>query len=107
MPEFRDAPGRNETSNRKQFGLLKSVYTILLLLKIQTLKCYYGAADTSIAMATGSVQAMLEWLGNRLKNEQKIRISTNSDSGIFSLPWAIIVKIGLVHIHFIAPCPTT
>ena len=27
-----------------------------------TLRLYYGAADTSIAVATGSVQAMLSWL---------------------------------------------
>jgi predicted GH43/DUF377 family glycosyl hydrolase len=27
-----------------------------------TIRLYYGAADTSIAMATGSVKAMLEWL---------------------------------------------
>ena len=27
-----------------------------------TLRLYYGAADTSIALATGSVRAMLEWL---------------------------------------------
>ncbi len=27
-----------------------------------TLRIYYGAADTSIAMATGSVHAMLQWL---------------------------------------------
>jgi predicted GH43/DUF377 family glycosyl hydrolase len=27
-----------------------------------TIRLYYGAADTSIAMATGSVRAMLEWL---------------------------------------------
>ena len=27
-----------------------------------TLHLYYGAADTSIAMATGSVKAILEWL---------------------------------------------
>jgi predicted GH43/DUF377 family glycosyl hydrolase len=27
-----------------------------------TLNLYYGAADTSIAMATGSVRAMLDWL---------------------------------------------
>ena len=27
-----------------------------------TLRIYYGAADTSIGMATGSVQVMLEWL---------------------------------------------
>ena len=27
-----------------------------------TLHLYYGAADTSIALATGSVRAMLEWL---------------------------------------------
>ena len=27
-----------------------------------TIRLYYGAADTSIALATGSVNAMLEWL---------------------------------------------
>ncbi len=27
-----------------------------------TIHLYYGAADTSIALATGSVRAMLEWL---------------------------------------------
>ena len=27
-----------------------------------TIRIYYGAADTSIGMATGSVQAMLNWL---------------------------------------------
>ena len=27
-----------------------------------TLNVYYGAADTSIALATGSIRAMLEWL---------------------------------------------
>jgi predicted GH43/DUF377 family glycosyl hydrolase len=27
-----------------------------------TLRIYYGAADSSIALATGSVQAMLTWL---------------------------------------------
>jgi predicted GH43/DUF377 family glycosyl hydrolase len=27
-----------------------------------TIHLYYGAADTSIAMATGSVRALLEWL---------------------------------------------
>lgn len=30
-----------------------------------TLNLYYGAADTSIAMATGSVGAMLQWLSER------------------------------------------
>jgi predicted GH43/DUF377 family glycosyl hydrolase len=30
-----------------------------------TLRIYYGAADTSIAMATGSVRAMLQWLEER------------------------------------------
>jgi predicted GH43/DUF377 family glycosyl hydrolase len=30
-----------------------------------TLRLYYGAADASIAMATGSVQAMLQWLNER------------------------------------------
>ena len=29
-----------------------------------TLRLYYGAADTSIGMATGSLRAMLEWLEN-------------------------------------------
>ena len=29
-----------------------------------TLRIYYGAADTSIGLATGSVRAMLEWLEN-------------------------------------------
>jgi len=34
-----------------------------------TINLYYGAADTSIAMATGSVRAMLKWLqGARLQN---------------------------------------
>ena len=27
-----------------------------------TIRIYYGAADTSIAMATGSVRTMLQWL---------------------------------------------
>lgn len=27
-----------------------------------TLRLYYGAADTSIALATGSIRALLEWL---------------------------------------------
>ena len=30
-----------------------------------TLRIYYGAADTSIAMATGSVKEMLEWLNKQ------------------------------------------
>lgn len=30
-----------------------------------TVRLYYGAADTSIAMATGSVRAMLQWLEER------------------------------------------
>jgi len=30
-----------------------------------TLRIYYGAADTSIAMATGSLQSMLKWLNER------------------------------------------
>ncbi len=28
-----------------------------------TIRLYYGAADTSIALATGSVHRILEWLG--------------------------------------------
>ncbi len=31
-----------------------------------TLRIYYGAADTSIAMATGSVRTMLQWLKNEV-----------------------------------------
>ena len=31
-----------------------------------TLRMYYGAADTSIALATGSIGAMLEWLDRQL-----------------------------------------
>ena len=27
-----------------------------------TIRIYYGAADSSIALATGSIRAMLEWL---------------------------------------------
>ncbi len=27
-----------------------------------TIKLYYGAADSSIALATGSIRGMLEWL---------------------------------------------
>ena len=27
-----------------------------------TLRMYYGVADSSIALATGSIRAMLEWL---------------------------------------------
>jgi len=30
-----------------------------------TIHLYYGAADTSIALATGSVRALLDWLGQR------------------------------------------
>lgn len=30
-----------------------------------TIRLYYGAADTSVALATGSVRAMLEWLEER------------------------------------------
>lgn len=30
-----------------------------------TVNLYYGAADTSIALATGSVRAMLQWVGER------------------------------------------
>lgn len=30
-----------------------------------TVRIYYGAADTSIAMATASVRAMLQWLEER------------------------------------------
>jgi predicted GH43/DUF377 family glycosyl hydrolase len=31
-----------------------------------TINLYYGAADSSIALATGSIHAILEWLDNQL-----------------------------------------
>ncbi|MDZ4345681.1 MAG: hypothetical protein U1E51_24975 [Candidatus Binatia bacterium] len=31
-----------------------------------TVNLYYGAADTSIAMATGSVRALLGWLDKKV-----------------------------------------
>jgi predicted GH43/DUF377 family glycosyl hydrolase len=34
-----------------------------------TVRVYYGAADTSIGLATGSLRAMLEWLE---KHQSKI-----------------------------------
>jgi len=34
-----------------------------------TLNRYYGAADTSIALATGSIRAMLDWLDHHGKPE--------------------------------------
>jgi predicted GH43/DUF377 family glycosyl hydrolase len=33
-----------------------------------TIRVYYGAADSSIALATGSVRAMLEWLEQHGEN---------------------------------------
>jgi predicted GH43/DUF377 family glycosyl hydrolase len=33
-----------------------------------TIRLYYGAADTSIAIATGSIQAMLGWIGDSSRN---------------------------------------
>ena len=38
-----------------------------------TLRIYYGAADSSIAMATGSVRAMLEWLNEHSKASAEIQ----------------------------------
>lgn len=35
-----------------------------------TINIYYGAADTSIAMASGSITAMLEWLEDQSKTSQ-------------------------------------
>jgi predicted GH43/DUF377 family glycosyl hydrolase len=35
-----------------------------------TIRIYYGAADTSIAMATGSIKGMLEWLEEQSKTSQ-------------------------------------
>jgi predicted GH43/DUF377 family glycosyl hydrolase len=35
-----------------------------------TIRLYYGAADTSIALATGSVQALLDWLEQRGQREE-------------------------------------
>jgi predicted GH43/DUF377 family glycosyl hydrolase len=39
-----------------------------------TIQLYYGAADTSIGLASGSVRAMLEWL-----NQHGIETSETSD----------------------------
>jgi predicted GH43/DUF377 family glycosyl hydrolase len=33
-----------------------------------TIRVYYGAADSSIALATGSIRAMLEWLEQHGEN---------------------------------------
>ncbi len=41
-----------------------------------TVNMYYGAADTCIAMATGSVTAMLEWLGDQSKTSTFINKMT-------------------------------
>lgn len=38
-----------------------------------TLRLYYGAADTSIAVATGSIQAMLKWLNEHSGPESRSR----------------------------------
>ncbi len=37
-----------------------------------TLNMYYGAADTSIAMATGNARSMLEWLDDQARTSQMI-----------------------------------
>jgi predicted GH43/DUF377 family glycosyl hydrolase len=42
-----------------------------------TLNLYYGAADTSIALATGSVRALLEWLEQEDNGESFNRRSTD------------------------------
>ena len=39
-----------------------------------TIRMYYGAADSSIALATGSIHAMLEWLNQHAgRPAQRIR----------------------------------
>ncbi len=43
-----------------------------------TLRIYYGAADTSIAMATGSVRSMLDWLEEQGKEWAGHRLSRRS-----------------------------
>ena len=43
-----------------------------------TLRIYYGVADTSIAMATASVRAMLEWLDEQDKNPASVKLSRRS-----------------------------
>jgi predicted GH43/DUF377 family glycosyl hydrolase len=41
---------------------------------IQSVRLYYGAADTSIGLATGSLRAMLEWLE---KHQSKLSSAKN------------------------------
>ena len=43
-----------------------------------TLHLYYGAADTSIALATGSVHALLQWLQQEDNSESFNRRSTDT-----------------------------
>jgi predicted GH43/DUF377 family glycosyl hydrolase len=45
-----------------------------------TINMYYGAADTSIAMATGSVRAMLEWLEQQTRSSETINTLTTPRS---------------------------
>jgi predicted GH43/DUF377 family glycosyl hydrolase len=42
-----------------------------------TLRIYYGAADTSIALATASVSAMLQWLKEQGKDTRLLRRKTD------------------------------
>jgi predicted GH43/DUF377 family glycosyl hydrolase len=43
-----------------------------------TVRIYYGSADTSIAMATGSVHAMLQWLDEKGKGFGSVEFSRRS-----------------------------
>ncbi len=43
-----------------------------------TLHLYYGAADTSIALATGSIHALLGWLEQEDNGESFNRRSTDA-----------------------------
>ena len=41
-----------------------------------TINLYYGAADTSIALATGSIKELLAWLDIHGREDTKQRLST-------------------------------
>ena len=58
----REACGPIPSNSRKNCGALKTHASYVPELSLYTIVLYYGAADTSIALATGSVGAMLEWL---------------------------------------------
>lgn len=45
-----------------------------------TVNMYYGAADTCIAMATGSLSAMLDWLDEQSKTSEAVNVLSTSKS---------------------------